>query len=300
MRIWAGLLGVIFILAGCGGGSSSSAAAPGSPAPQDNGGGAPSSAGGSNAATYGEPKSTQIRPGAEIVANGSSCTGNFLYSPFAGEVYIGVAAHCFSPDSNRGIDPCETSNLPIGSAVSIENAVHSGQLVYSSWQAMQANKEIPGSAACQYNDFALVKIDSRDLANIHPAVVAIGGPKSLFTGLANVGDKVLAYGHSSLNFGSRDVEIKEGEIRAVQGGGWAYELVVDNPGVPGDSGGPVLTANGRALAVINVITAGFGSALVTNGVVNLDMALRYAIDGSFINRGTKILTWDDFRPAGDL
>jgi hypothetical protein len=291
MRIWAGLLGVIFILAGCGGGSSSSTAALGSPSPQDNG---------SNAATYGEPKSTQIRPGVEIVADGSSCTGNFLYSPFAGEVYIGVAAHCFSPDSNRGVDPCETRNLPIGSAVSIENADHSGQLAYSSWQAMQANKEIPGSAVCQYNDFALVEIDSRDLANIHPAVVAIGGPKSLFTGLAKKGDKVLAYGHSELNFGSRDVEIKEGKIIDVLGDGWAYELDVDNPGVPGDSGGPVLTANGRALAVISVIAAGFGLTPVTNGVVNLDMALRYAIDGSFINRGTKILTWDDFRPAGDL
>jgi hypothetical protein len=255
-------------------------------------------------ATFAAPTSTQIRPGVEISADGSGCTGNFLFSPNSQTVYIGVAAHCFSEDTNNGIDACETNNLPIGfNQVGIENATQPGEIVYSSWRAMQESGETPGSDACVYNDFALVKIHPDDLANIHPAAFAFGGPVSLRTDLAAVGDDVFAYGRSPFHSGQRSLEAKSGSITGVSGDGWAYQIQTDNPGVPGDSGGPIFGPNGEALAVLSVLSAGVGGLNVidvSNGVTNLDRALRYAIDGGFINANTKVLLWPDFYPAGDF
>ena len=253
--------------------------------------------------SYGVPMATQIRPGVEISANGSGCTGNFLFSPNSQTVYIGVAAHCFSLDSNDDIDPCESNNLPIGfNQVVIENASQPGEIVYSSWRAMQESGETPGSNACTYNDFALVKIHSDDVANIHPASFAFGGPVSLFTGLASVGDAVYAYGRSPYHFGLRLLEAKSGDITAVLVNGWAYQIVTDNASIPGDSGGPIFGPNGQALAVTSVLTLslGLGAAPVSNGVTNLDRALQYAIDGGFINASTKLIAWPDFYPSGNF
>jgi len=249
----------------------------------------------------GVPVASQIRPGVEIIADGSSCTSNFLYSPNAQTVYIGVAAHCFSTDTNSGVDPCESNNLAIGfNEISIENASQPGELVYSSWRAMQEAGETAGSNTCVYNDFALVKIHPSDLANVHPAAIAFGGPTALFTGLATVGDGIFAYGQSPLHLGVRSRETKQGQITGVLGNGWAYEIVTDTPSLPGDSGGPIFTVTGKALAVTSVLSVGLTVNPVNNGVVNLERALKYAKDGGFINASTTLLTWADFYSAGDL
>lgn len=249
----------------------------------------------------GVPLESQIRPGVEIIADGSSCTSNFLYSPNAQTVYIGVAAHCFSPDTNSGIDPCESNNLAIGfNAVTIENATQPGELVYTSWRAMQESGETAGSDICLYNDFALVKIHPADLANVHPAAIAFGGPTALFTGLAAVGEGVYAYGQSPLHFGVRSREAKKGQVTNVLGDGWAYEIVTDTPSLSGDSGGPIFSSSGKALAATSLLSVGLSVNPVSNGVVNLERALDYAKKGGFINASTKLLTWPAFYPAGDL
>lgn len=297
---------IVLLLSACGGSSSTtnagneSTAGSGDSAQENNGGGTAAEI----PVAFAAPTSTQIRPGVEISADGSGCTGNFLFSPNSQTVYIGVAAHCFSEDTNDGIDSCETNNLPIGfNQVVIQNATQPGEIVYSSWRAMQESGETPGSNVCVYNDFALVKIHSDDLANIHPAAFAFGGPVSLRTGLAAVGDDVFAYGRSPFHFGQRTLEAKSGSITGVSGDGWAYQIQTDNPGVPGDSGGPIFGPNGEALAVLSVLSAGVGGLNVidvSNGVTNLDRALQYAIDGGFINANTKLLVWPDFYPAGDF
>ena len=301
---------LVALLSACGGSSSSSNAAntgnetPGGEvaAPGSNDGGVTPTP--ETPSVYGIPVATQIRPGVVISADGSSCTGNFLFSPNAQTVYIGVAAHCFSIDTNDGVDPCETNNLPIGfNQVTIENATQPGEIVYSSWRAMQESGETPGSNTCVYNDFALVKIHSADLANIHPAAFAFGGPVSLLTGLAAVGEAVYAYGRSPYHFGLRLLEAKSGSISAILGDGWAYQIVTDKASIPGDSGGPIFGANGQALAVTSVLSVGIGLDLrppVSNGVTNLDRALQYAIDGGFINASTKLLLWPDFYPRGNF
>ncbi len=251
--------------------------------------------------SFAEPLASHIRPGVEVVAEGASCTSNFLFQLNEQTVFLGVAAHCFSPDTNGGVDPCETNNLAIGfNQVIVENATQPAELVYSSWRAMQEAGETPGSDACIYNDFALVKLHPDDIANIHPATMAFGGPTALASGMAAVGEEIYLYGHSSLHLGLRELEAMTGRIVEVVGGGWSYDVTTDTPAVSGDSGGPILDSQGRALAVTSVLSVGLRADPLRNGVVNLDRALRYAKDNGFIHRDIGLLTWSDFRPDGSL
>lgn len=283
-------------LVACGGSSSSN---PGVvPGPQPDGGGSdnPPAGSGEFVAPTSAPTASQIRPGVEITANGSSCTANFIYSLNSSTVYIGVAAHCFSDDAD-GENACTSSNPEYSDVVvNIENASKPGELVYSSWRAMQEVGEDLGSSTCEFNDFALVKIHPDDLANVHSAVLKFGGPTALFASIADVGEAVYAYGAS---FGA---ETKSGQVTAIEGGGWAYRLQMGfTPGVPGDSGGPVLASGGQALAVTTLLNVSVGlGAPVSNSAVNLQQALSYAKNNGFINQGVRLETWQEFSSAGDL
>lgn len=246
---------------------------------------------------FGEPTANQIRPGVEISANGYGvCTSNFLFAADEVTYYIGVAAHCFSSDTNRQprVDPCVARNAPIGfNSINIENASRPGELVYSSWAAMNENGETPGSDLCTYNDFALVKIHPDDIENVHPAAITYGGPTALFTGSAKVGDAVYSYGRSSFHSGVQDLEAKEGQVSGIQGDGLNYRLAFDNPGLPGDSGSAVLHGDGRALAVLTTVGVGGG---VGNGAVSLERALNYGKRSGHIRSSTQLLTWSIFTP----
>ncbi len=248
---------------------------------------------------FGVPTRTQIRPGVEVSSRNGSCTSNFLYAANSATVYIGVAAHCFSEDTNRGVDPCESRNEALGfDGITIENASRSGRLVYSSWAAMQQSGEKAGSELCALNDFALVQIHPDDLDNIHPAAIGFGGPTALFTGLAAVGDTVYSYGQSPAHGGVNDLEEKRGRITRIVAGGWAYRVSTDSAGLPGDSGSAVLHHDGRALAVLSDVGVAIGgsAAPVSNGVVNLERALSYARNGGFIPASVRLVTWAEFSP----
>jgi hypothetical protein len=246
---------------------------------------------------FGAPTRTQIRPGVEVSSRNGSCTSNFLYAANSATVYIGVAAHCFSEDTNSGTDPCKARNEALGfDGITIENARHPGTLAYSSWAAMQQNGEQSGSDLCALNDFALVQIHADDLANVHPAAIGFGGPKALFVGLAAVGDTVYSYGQSPAHGGVNDLEKKRGRITQVVAGGLAYRVSSDSAGLPGDSGSAVLHQDGRALAVLSDVGFGVGVAPVSNGVVNLERALNYAKTGGFIPASTSLVTWAEFSP----
>ena len=296
-------------LSACGGSSSgsgrSSSGSGSVSGGSDNGSGgidnAPEPSGGQNnlGFEFSAPTGNQIRPGVTVSADGAQCTSNFLYALNDQTVYLGVAAHCFSFDSNSGIDPCESRNLPIGfDQVVVENASRPATLVYSSWVAMQQEGETPGSAACVYNDFALVRLHPDDVANIHPAVRSLGGPTSLARGTAAVGDAVVLYGRAPATLDLEPLQVREGEIVEVLGGGWSYDVTLDGVVAPGDSGGPVLTGDGRALALINVLALNISAdsllSPLRGGVSNLDRSLEYAKANGFIQRGVTLLTWSEF------
>lgn len=260
------------------------------PTPGDTGGESPTEP--PPSPNFGQPNDSQIRPGVIVSAMGSQCTSNFIYKDSAGRYYIGAAAHCFSPDTNSGIDSCEARNEAIGIDVEIENAAFMGSLAYSSWQAMQDNNETPGSGICTGNDFALIRIDDRDVGNLHPAVRVFEGPTGLFKGNAQSGDGVFSYGQATP---LSPTQAKSGFIDSQSPDGWIYFVTFGSPGIPGDSGSAVLHETGKGLGVLSGLTACVGICTPTStSVVNLELALAYA--KSHFNSSLKLVTWSQFNP----
>ncbi|MGQ0536240.1 MAG: trypsin-like peptidase domain-containing protein [Methanobacteriota archaeon] len=207
-----------------------------------------------------------VRPGVHIV--GGSCTANFVFVGDDGTtIYIGTAAHC-------------VEDLDVGDAVDIADGRASGTLAYSSFETMEEISEAD-EAVLAYNDFALVRVDEKDESLVHPAILGFGGP----TGLAEapgVGARLLTYGHSSLRGDTRVLDPREGYV--VASNPWYTRAYFAPPSLPGDSGSPVVSADGAAEGVlihINVVDFGQGSEVPSsgsNGLVRLAPALLYAAE----------------------
>lgn len=294
-------LAILFSLTlACGGGgsggSSDSGNTPGAGTPTPPPGGNNTPPPSNSAPDFGQPSDAQIRPGVLISAAGSQCTSNFIYVDNNGDFYIGAAAHCFSPDANSGVDPCEAQNEALGLEVEIENAAFTGSLVYSSWQVMKDAGIPAGSDICIGNDFALIQIDPRDYDNLHPAARVFGGPTSLFSGDASQDDNVFTYGQSPFSLGFEDIQAKQGTIESQSDDGWIYFVTLESPGAPGDSGSAVLHESGKALGVLSTLNTCIGlCSPSSNGVVNLEMALDYA-NTNGLGSSVSLVTWSEFSP----
>jgi hypothetical protein len=145
-------------------------------------------------------------------------------------------------------------------------------MVYNSWIEMQADGET-NPDACQYNDFALVRIDPADVGKVNPSIPGYGGPVGVGPSSAMLGDTVYSYGNSSLRGGIAQLRPKQGVVVSSDGNGWSRTVYTLTPGVPGDSGSAFLGANGEGIGVLSTLqilpTAG------SNGVSDLNKALNY-------------------------
>jgi hypothetical protein len=223
--------------------------------------------------------SATIRPGVQVVADGSQCTSNFLFtSPDNATVYLGFAAHCVTKnDPNSADDGCDPSSEPLalGTKVEVEGADHAATLAYTSWGAMQA-KGGASDDECRYNDFAFAALDPRDAEKANPAMLFFGGPTALADpGSVGTLDKVLTYGDSGLRAGLAALSPHEGYVVFSPGnGGWTTEIYTAPQGIPGDSGSGVILGgdDGAALGVLVTISYAGGS----NGVTTLANAMDYA------------------------
>jgi hypothetical protein len=215
--------------------------------------------------------SAAVHPGVQTFTEGGQCTSNFVFFDAADDVFIGQAAHCSGTDGNTATNGCEAGTRPLGTPVEVDGASRPGTIAYSSWNTMQANGEADANT-CQFNDFALIKLDPADYAKVNPTIPFWGGP----TGLADTtatGDKVLSYGNSSLRLGIEALSPKEGVSLGATGGGWSHEVYTVTPGVPGDSGSAFIDREGRAFGVLSTLQLAPKPA--ANGVSDLSRALAY-------------------------
>ena len=220
-----------------------------------------------------------IHPGVQTVTPIGQCTANFVYFQGA-DVYIGQAAHCAGTGADTDTDGCSTGSLPLGTPVQIEGATKPGVMVYSSWIAMKAAHE-QDPATCAFNDFALVRVDPADRARVNPTVPFWGGP----VGISRTGtyplEPVYSFGNSSLRQGIDLFKPKKGISFGDDFGGWthlAYQLL---PGIPGDSGSPLLDSHGRAVGILSTIDL-FPST-GGNSFADADKTLLYARAHGFPN-----------------
>lgn len=231
-----------------------------------------------------EPSLASIRPGAAL--DDGSCTANFVFTSLDNQsIYIGTAAHCFSNDINTQTNGCLANIDPLGAKMSISGADRAGVLVYSSWATMQANNET--SSLCNENDFALLQIHEDDEAKVSPALWRFGGPTGLATSRDVAAfDRVLSYGNSGTRPQDSLLSPREGYV-TVPAGGCDTRVVFPNPAIPGDSGSPVILADGRALGDFVSIEL---TPLPGQGhVCLLDGLLRYAAANGF---EVQLATWE--------
>ncbi len=252
----------------------------------------------SSAPQYAPADEAQIHPGVQMYTNGAQCTGNFVFADGAGNTYVGYAAHCAGTGGSTDTNGCEAGSLPMGTRVDFVEGgslasggevVGQGTLAYSSWQAMADTNE--GDAnACNYNDFALVRVDADDASKVNPSVPFFGGPTGVDTNGSAPGDTVYSYGNSSLRAGVEALSPKQGASLGHSGGGWTHPVYTVTPGVPGDSGSGFLDANGQAMGVLS--TLAIAPLAGSNGVSDLSKSLSYAqqhsgIAGLQLEEGTE-------------
>ncbi|GAA0618979.1 hypothetical protein GCM10009547_21700 [Sporichthya brevicatena] len=217
-------------------------------------------------------ESATIYPGIGTEAAGAGCTANFVYTDRDQNVYIGQAAHCTSaegsPLSGSG---CASPSQPLGTRVSLGSSGASGELVYSSWLAMQKVGETD-EITCLSNDFALIRIPAEAVAKVNPSVPLFGGPVGVIdNGGLPAGEPVYGYGASGLRGGIETPQ--QGFSLGTEPPGWYHLVYLLPPGVPGDSGGGLMDSRGRAAGVLislNTLPPG------TNGLTDLARALAYA------------------------
>ncbi len=211
-----------------------------------------------------------IHPGVVTTTEGAQCTSNFIYTDGT-DVFIGMAAHCAGTGPATATNGCNAESLPLGTEVTVDGAEHPGELVYSSWLAMQAAEETDPNA-CEYNDFALVELHPDDVDNVTTSVPVFGGPTGLDTDGTEAGERIYTYGNSPLRAGL--LSTKTGFSSGTIAEGWAHTVVTLTPGVPGDSGSGVMDAEGEAIGVL--ITLQLAPLPGSNGAVDLEHALDYA------------------------
>lgn len=214
-----------------------------------------------------------IHPGVQTITEGGQCTANFVYTDGA-DVYIGQAAHCASLGGPTDLDGCTTPTQPVGTPVEIQGAEHPGTLAYSSWAAMQASPEQEDADTCSHNDFALVRIDPRDVAKVNPSVPHWGGPVGLNSTGIPAGQRVFAYGNSSLRLGLTVLSPKTGLSFGTEADGWNHPVINILLDVPGDSGSGLMDASGRAAGVLSSVSVGVPT-LVRNNYSDVANALEY-------------------------
>ena len=211
-------------------------------------------------------------PGVQTVTEGGQCTANFVYFD-ASDVYIGQAAHCSGTGGNTETNGCTAPSHPLATPVTVGGAARPATMVYNSWLTMQALGE-DDADTCQYNDFALLRLDPADAGRVNPSIPHWGGPVGLNTAGTQLLQHVYSYGNSSLRLGLTQLSPKKGISLGDAGGGWTHLVSTLTPGIPGDSGSAFLDSRGRALGVLSTINVGLPGG-VNNGVSDLARALDY-------------------------
>ena len=223
-----------------------------------------------------------IHPGVQMYTEGAQCTANFVFTDSAGTTYVGYAAHCAGTGAATDTNGCDAGSLPLGTEVDFVEGgsligegtrVGGGTLVYSSWLAMQKNRETDENT-CAYNDLALVKVDAADAAKVNPSVPFWGGPVAVNTAGTAAGETVYSFGNSSLRGGVEQLSPKQGISLGTEGEGWSHPVYTLTPGVPGDSGSAFLDAEGNAVGTLS--TLALAPLAGSNGVGDLAHELSYA------------------------
>jgi hypothetical protein len=222
-----------------------------------------------------------ITPGVQMYTKGAQCTGNFVFTDNRDRVYVGYAAHCAGKGEATDTNGCDTASQPLGTRVRFAEGgslagggetVGRGRLAYSSWSTMRSLGT--KGAACDFNDFALVRVDRAAERKVNPSVPFWGGPVAVRTAGLDAGSDVFSYGNSSLRGGATALSPKRGLAVQEHPSGWSHDVYTATPGIPGDSGSGFLDADGKAFGTLSTVAV--APLPGSNGVSDLHKELQFA------------------------
>jgi hypothetical protein len=142
-----------------------------------------------------------------------------------------------------------------------------GTLAYTSWGVMLEADEDPYDLPCGHNDFALVEIPLEAQVRTTPytphfgPTTEIAKPDEL-----PVGTLVQSYGNSPLWFNQEVTKEKQGLITEEPKdatGNWFVLATMAPPGVFGDSGSGLMTADHKAVGVLSMFAETSGNPSAT-------------------------------------
>ncbi|PSG97085.1 hypothetical protein BRD56_07490 [Thermoplasmatales archaeon SW_10_69_26] len=210
------------------------------------------------------------------------CTGNFVFStPDDRTLYVGTAAHCV-----RGLD--------LGDPVGIADGQIQAGLAHCSHAALLDLLTCPTTRPSDpgyWDDFALLEIPDQARDEGHPALRVWGGP----TGIAeppSVGSQIYPYANSPVRDAGEDANVGDSRTGVVlQQNEDSTMAHFGMPPTGGDSGSPVIDAEGDAVGTIVTLH------VVPPGAVGIsNLALSMANLEETTGRQVEIATWPTFDP----
>lgn len=210
-----------------------------------------------------------IQPGEQLSTPGGQCTLNFAYNGTgskAGKVYIGTSAHCFTA---------------LGQWASVQGVPNFGTVVYmgdyDGINTITFENGIPGEQV----DFALIEVNPAHHAKVKGEVKGHPGLPTALKARSTVRVGDLFY-FSGYGLGFEATQPTREERFGVYRTGDSQNWLGVGPIISGDSGGPVLHADGKAVGVAAFIgAAGVGgpwldTALAQAGAAGHTVSLRPA------------------------
>ncbi len=175
------------------------------------------------------PAAISIRPGTYMATRDAGCTFSFVYDgtgALAENVYIGTAAHCVKA---------------VGQDVAVSNGTVVGDVASF------------GSANNSATDWAFVKIRPEYVSYVRPSVIGHSKAPSGYAKSSHPGDQVYFSGFG-IPF-DHTPQTRQNRTGAMVSQGRArYTLMgMDSWG---DSGGPIILKNNRAMGIVSRLCAG--------------------------------------------
>lgn len=195
-----------------------------------------------------------VRPGAAVFSPSGRCTLNFMWKGDDGFTYMGTAGHCF-------LD---------GTAVSVARfGPGFGPPAFDSERRRIGT--LAFAALNNQHDFALIRLDPAVAATASPALCHFGGPVGTSTAPVGLLAPLPHFGQGNLTGtlipARTQLALDASDPQALLGVGVA---------TPGDSGSPVLSADGRAFGVLVATGPAVGPVAATGLVVTVPISSQLA------------------------
>ena len=190
------------------------------------------------AAPFGASACPGVRPGAMVRTEAGYCTMNFLFNGADGRRYMATAGHCILGEGPLSEDVGERSWAPgTGPVARDGDGRRIGEFAYA---VLQSPK-----------DFALIRLDPGIVANAQ--ICHFGGPNGVNSDLSPSPVLLHHYGN-----GQAVGDVLPARSALALGTPDPDDVLTFGAVIPGDSGSPIISDDGRALGVVVAIGISIG------------------------------------------